>query len=354
MRSGRREGFTLTELLVVIAIIGILAAMVFPVFARARESARRAVCLSNVKNAALAVQMYLADYDETFPPWEHRQEVIDYMEGYCPPIIKGTNPFLPWHVVLDPYVRNRDTYRCPSSKLGMGPGPIIPDYQPGGYWGYLLEHEDMWGWDAFLQPCLRFFPPGWGGDVTDSIAQQRLPGAGFEWLQTTGGSRAPELTIGFAEEVLTGVKAHALLNPSNTVVAGDVWLFAQILTPQKTLFEVCRPWPECAVDPAMHSECPWASECGLTPAQAEQFQSDPSFRDRYLRHLGGSNFAFADGHARWWNAYTLMDKTRPRRDQGAAGPDGCPVLLPLDAEGIYGFVGTECPIPYEWPFVPPA
>ena len=67
MTIRRRKGFTLIELLVVIAIIGILAAMVFPVFARARESARRIQCLSNVKNVALAIQMYLADW-ETFPP----------------------------------------------------------------------------------------------------------------------------------------------------------------------------------------------------------------------------------------------------------------------------------------------
>jgi prepilin-type N-terminal cleavage/methylation domain-containing protein len=74
----RRTGFTLIELLVVIAIIGILAAMVFPVFARARESARKAVCLSNVKNIALALQMYLTDNNDTFPPYEHRQEALDY------------------------------------------------------------------------------------------------------------------------------------------------------------------------------------------------------------------------------------------------------------------------------------
>ena len=78
MRMWRRRGFTLIELLVVIAIIGILAAMVFPVFARARESARKAVCLSNVKNIALAMQMYLADNNDTFWPSEHRAEVIDY------------------------------------------------------------------------------------------------------------------------------------------------------------------------------------------------------------------------------------------------------------------------------------
>jgi prepilin-type N-terminal cleavage/methylation domain-containing protein len=78
MTARRHRGFTLIELLVVIAIIGILAAMVFPVFARARESARKAVCLSNVKNIALAIQMYLSDHNDTFPPSEHRQEVFDF------------------------------------------------------------------------------------------------------------------------------------------------------------------------------------------------------------------------------------------------------------------------------------
>jgi len=93
-RVGR--GFTLIELLVVIAIIGILAAMVFPVFARARESARKAVCLSNVKNIALAIQMYLADNNDTLPPNEHRPEVINYFESKwdtpgCPVLSKNSS-----------------------------------------------------------------------------------------------------------------------------------------------------------------------------------------------------------------------------------------------------------------------
>jgi prepilin-type N-terminal cleavage/methylation domain-containing protein len=75
----RRNGFTLIELLVVIAIIGILAAMLFPVFARARESARKIQCLSNVKNVAMAVQMYLADYQK-FYPCLHDQAQIDYFK----------------------------------------------------------------------------------------------------------------------------------------------------------------------------------------------------------------------------------------------------------------------------------
>ena len=65
-KSQRKEGFTLIELLVVIAIIAILAAILFPVFARARENARRASCQSNLKQIGLGMFMYLQDYDEKF------------------------------------------------------------------------------------------------------------------------------------------------------------------------------------------------------------------------------------------------------------------------------------------------
>jgi prepilin-type N-terminal cleavage/methylation domain-containing protein len=64
-RSGRHSAFTLIELLVVIAIIAILAAILFPVFAQAREKARQTTCISNMKQAALGIMMYTQDYDET-------------------------------------------------------------------------------------------------------------------------------------------------------------------------------------------------------------------------------------------------------------------------------------------------
>ena len=63
----RRVGFTLIELLVVIAIIAILAAILFPVFSQARESARKSTCLSNLKQVGLSTTMYVTDYDDTFP-----------------------------------------------------------------------------------------------------------------------------------------------------------------------------------------------------------------------------------------------------------------------------------------------
>ena len=97
-----RRGFTLIELLVVIAIIAILAAILFPVFARAREKARQTSCLSNVKQIALATLMYAEDYDETYPP-----ALIETGGGlYVIPQL------------LHPYIRNQQIWICPSDRQG--------------------------------------------------------------------------------------------------------------------------------------------------------------------------------------------------------------------------------------------
>ncbi len=97
--SGRSRGFTLIELLVVIAIIAILAAILFPVFARAREKARQSSCLSNVKQLMTGVMMYNADHDGMFIPcaW-----------------VKTSAPYVYWWDVLDPYIKNENIHQCPS------------------------------------------------------------------------------------------------------------------------------------------------------------------------------------------------------------------------------------------------
>ena len=94
-------GFTLIELLVVIAIIAILAAILFPVFARARENARRASCQSNEKQQALGMMMYAQDYDERLMP-----------NANYPPA--GTTAPLKWFILLQPYVKSYQIFRCPS------------------------------------------------------------------------------------------------------------------------------------------------------------------------------------------------------------------------------------------------
>src|SRR5262245_218992 len=93
-----RRGFTLIELLVVIAIIAILAAILFPVFAQAREKARQATCASNLKQITLGVLMYVQDYDETFPVWD-----------------SAVATALDWPDQVQPYIKNKQVSGCPDA-----------------------------------------------------------------------------------------------------------------------------------------------------------------------------------------------------------------------------------------------
>jgi len=107
----RRTGFTLIELLVVIAIIAILAAILFPVFAQAREKARTISCLSNTKQIGLACMMYVQDYDETFfsNPWPGDCADDGYWAG-----AQAGQPQESWAVDIYPYVKNSQLFKCPS------------------------------------------------------------------------------------------------------------------------------------------------------------------------------------------------------------------------------------------------
>jgi prepilin-type N-terminal cleavage/methylation domain-containing protein len=102
-----RRGFTLIELLVVIAIIAILAAILFPVFAQAREKARQSACMSNMKQLGLAVLQYSQDADGTFPAGNHAPD--SWANG--------------WPLTTAPYIKNLGVFRCPSDSLDtMAPG----------------------------------------------------------------------------------------------------------------------------------------------------------------------------------------------------------------------------------------
>ncbi len=111
----RKNGFTLIELLVVIAIIAILAAILFPVFARAREKARQASCSSNVKQLMLGVLMYVQDYDEKTP-------IAD----------SHTGGDFNWTNFVMPYVKNQQLWYCPSQGHGTNPLPLSGCASCGG------------------------------------------------------------------------------------------------------------------------------------------------------------------------------------------------------------------------------
>jgi len=106
------RAFTLIELLVVIAIIAILAAILFPVFAQARESARQTVCLSNIKQVGLAATMYVQDYDEKMPEVGSAIGSTLFLNGN---MTNGDGlPFHGWSMTIMPYVKSRGMFRCPS------------------------------------------------------------------------------------------------------------------------------------------------------------------------------------------------------------------------------------------------
>jgi prepilin-type N-terminal cleavage/methylation domain-containing protein/prepilin-type processing-associated H-X9-DG protein len=113
------QAFTLIELLVVIAIIAILASILFPVFGRARENARRSSCQSNLKQIGLGIMQYTQDYDEKMPG--ARTDIVGIGE-------------VPWHVMVQPYIKSTQLFKCPSNSStgfqqrtgGTTPYPAVP------------------------------------------------------------------------------------------------------------------------------------------------------------------------------------------------------------------------------------
>src|SRR5690349_9612640 len=108
MQRIRKPAFTLIELLVVIAIIAILAAILFPVFAQAREKARMTTCVSNMRQIGTGLTMYAQDYDETFP-------FIRFHLG-------GPTEYV-WKQAIAPYLKNKGVYRCPSNPFASACPP---------------------------------------------------------------------------------------------------------------------------------------------------------------------------------------------------------------------------------------
>jgi prepilin-type N-terminal cleavage/methylation domain-containing protein/prepilin-type processing-associated H-X9-DG protein len=139
--QSRSRAFTLIELLVVIAIIAILAAILFPVFAQAREKARAITCISNQKQLSLGFMQYVQDYDETYPMGQYYD--------------RGTGDQYTWATMIAPYIKNGDTFSTPRGRFYTGGGgvfvcPSMPNKQPFGISpSYDVAVDGAASWDGW-------------------------------------------------------------------------------------------------------------------------------------------------------------------------------------------------------------
>ncbi len=165
-KQNRKSAFTLIELLVVIAIIAILAAILFPVFAQAREKARAISCLSNMKQLGLSIYMYVQDYDETYP------ECVDQS------VTMSSVPYsyLLWSHRVYPYVKNGQVWKCPSNSKGTdsfayGPG-AVPDGVAKAYAGVPTFKQV---YSANMQIMVPWWAPIYNGISVPTLATVMQP-----------------------------------------------------------------------------------------------------------------------------------------------------------------------------------
>ncbi len=220
-----RKAFTLIELLVVIAIIALLAAILFPVFARARENARKSSCLNNMKQLGIGALQYIQDYDERYPWAMYDLPTTD--ASYNTP----DNPLgvqqkrrIGWQHLLVPYAKSGQIFKCPSASWGQNQGTGNDNTQQVGMHYYI---------------------------------NREVSGA---YNGATNSRNASDLSFSAA-----------------TILIGEAPTYAGI-----------------------GAESNWTDGWGWTDGHDEMLN-----RQSLGRHLGGANYAFADGHVKWFSEETL-------------------------------------------------
>ena len=245
--ASKKQAFTLIELLVVIAIIAILAAILFPVFAKVREKARATTCLSNEKQIGLGFMQYVQDNDETFPRWQFDSQPPD------------DNTQHPWTTAVFPYIKSGD------SGIGADGSPIT------------------WGTGGVFN-CPDYSHPELGTSYAVNITM----------MQEGPDSLVP------AGNVIPSATDADLQTPADTVMATEVGVYSApgvmyIFDPSEGLWttttgnppgshpdDVAIPAGDCDANPADNN---WNAYgvCGMLP--------------RY-RHTSTCNMIFSDGHAK--------------------------------------------------------
>ncbi len=272
----RRHAFTLIELLVVIAIIAILAAILFPVFAQAREKARQTSCLSNLKQIGIALTMYQSDYDSQYPPSQ---------------LGADSSHLVSWPTMIQPYIKNENVFICPSTS----PGSFAADT------AYLVPTTKVYTGRTKTAVSFGLLTAGDGTNLPPflvnglSYGRNLIPDTTAAWFtpnfKTAANSKSGFVTTGTTISVVE----------------------AQVEDPTGTI-HICDAMTGSTGDPTVQGN-------SIRGIQAENrtdhFNTDTASKVAY-RHGGGFEALFGDNHAKYrkWGSTTpcnwsIQDDTCP-------------------------------------------
>ena len=298
-----RRAFTLIELLVVIAIIAILAAILFPVFAQAKEAAKKSACLSNSKQIGLAIMQYLADYDDTYPQAYYYKNNTATTNG------GSAGGYITWTVTTQPYVKNHQLFVCPSDR-NQG---LPPDNAPCNP----FTDTSILGCEAQV-PRLSYIPN------SAIMPRKRGPQDAPNTVNATAVD-APADVIAVAEMTnhqnciflaSTGQqnperrnKSHRPVNAIMRNVTGGQWAGQSVADATGAIYAITRQaaeGPEGWGGPADSGEITNVAGCRGTA-------NDTGLHIRFMepaRHSGGSTYTFGDGHAKFHKFLATINHDR--------------------------------------------
>ena len=306
-----KNAFTLIELLVVIAIIAILAAILFPVFARARENARRASCQSNLKQMGLGIIQYVQDYDEKFP------------QGYYyPDNNSSAGGYIHWSGTTQPYLKSLQIFVCPSDANGglaptnftgsnMGQGVPAGQVSQGGSFASLAPgfpaNQDYQA-PRLSYICNELVMPRKrrGSDPSHTVNQSAIDESASVIMITEITSSANAIN-GSSAASGSAFKTHrptnGIKNSSGGVYDGEssADVNANVL-------------------PLTPAEAVAAVTAGKTGTAGHHIQyTEPE------RHFEGSNYMFVDGHVKWYRLSATLNPSNFLWGKAHYSGNGAPI-----------------------------